>query len=66
MRIPRLSISLVILISLTSGCAQTGWLRPGSAGTSTAPNMRTVASVGDKPLPIVSGAPGSSFRSFDR
>ena len=27
------------------------------------PNMKTVASVGDKPLPIVSGEPGASLRA---
>ena len=36
-------------------------VRPGSPS-----NMRTVASVGDKPLPSVSGEPGSSLRARRR
>ena len=43
---------------MAPGCSQTNWVRPGAAS-----NMRTVASVGDKPLPSVSGEPGSSLRA---
>jgi thiol-disulfide isomerase/thioredoxin len=56
MRIPRLAFCLLALaVGNIVGCSQTSWLR------SNAPSkMKTVASVGDKPLPIVAGEPGSS------
>ena len=47
-----------------AGCSQTGPFRPaGSGGAST--GVKTVASVGDQPLPIVAGEPGSSVRADD-
>jgi thiol-disulfide isomerase/thioredoxin len=58
MRIFRSSDCLLILVCVTTGCSQTGGVRPNS-GSST----RTVASVGDKPLPVVAGEPGSSLRA---
>ncbi len=59
MRIPRLPLCLLILV-YSLGCSQTGAFR--SAGSSGS-NVKTVASVGDKPLPIVAGEPGSSLRA---
>jgi thiol-disulfide isomerase/thioredoxin len=38
------------------GCSSTSGLRPAAT-----PKMRTVASIGDKPLPIVTGEPGDSL-----
>ena len=58
MRITRLKLCLLTLMCTFAGCSQTGGVRPGAAS-----NMRTVASVGDKPLPIVAGEPGSSLRA---
>ncbi len=52
------TLCLLSLVCLTAGCSQTGALR--SSNTS---DVRTVASVGDKPLPIVSGEPGASLRA---
>ena len=60
MRISRLPYYLLILVCVTSGCSQTGGVRPYSGSGS---NTRTVASVGDNPLPIVTGEPGSSLRA---
>ena len=62
MRIPRLSICLLILVSLTSGCSQTGWLRPGTTTIrrrTCGRSRRWATSL----LPIVSGEPGSSLRA---
>ena len=56
MRIPESSICLLVVVAMAPGCSQTNWVRPGAGS-----NMRTVASVGDKPLPSVSGEPGSSL-----
>jgi protocatechuate 3,4-dioxygenase beta subunit len=47
--------SLLILPLCVAGCASTSATRSG--GT---PKIRTVASVGDKTLPIVSGTPGAT------
>src|SRR5271167_607846 len=58
MRISRSSYCLLILVCVTTGCSQTGGVRPNTAS-----NTRTVASVGDNPLPIVTGEPGSSLRA---
>jgi thiol-disulfide isomerase/thioredoxin len=58
MRITSLKLCLLTLLSTVAGCSQTGGVRPGASS-----NMRTVASVGDKPLPIVAGEPGSSLRA---
>jgi thiol-disulfide isomerase/thioredoxin len=58
MRIKRLTFCLLTLLCTLAGCTQTGGVRPGSPS-----EMRTVASVGDKPLPIVSGEPGASLRA---
>ncbi len=57
-----LSVSLLVSIGLTSGCSQTGWMRLGG-GAGTNNNTQTVASVGDRSLPAVSGEPGSSVSS---
>jgi thiol-disulfide isomerase/thioredoxin len=58
MRIPRSTCYLLALFCGFAGCAQTGAARSNPAS-----NVRTVASVGDKPLPIVAGEPGSSLRA---
>jgi len=58
MRISRSSHSLLILVCVTTGCSQTGGVRPNT-GSST----RTVASVGDQPFPVVAGESGSSLRA---
>jgi thiol-disulfide isomerase/thioredoxin len=59
MRMLRSSLCLLIL-ALGLGCSQTGVFRPSAPPSS---NVRTIASVGDKPLPIVAGEPGSSLRA---
>jgi thiol-disulfide isomerase/thioredoxin len=53
MRITRLTLCLLTLLGTFGGCSQIGGVR-----TADSSNMRTVASVGDKPLPIVAGEPG--------
>ncbi len=53
MRIKRSTFCLLTVLCAVAGCSQTGGVRPGDT-----PGMRTVASVGDKPLPIVTGEPG--------
>ena len=53
MRNIRVALCLLAIFCTHAGCSQTGAVRPGSPST-----MRTVASVGDKPLPSVSGEPG--------
>ena len=58
MRITRSKLCLLALLCTLAGCTQTGGVRPAASS-----NMRTVASVGDKPLPIVAGEPGSSLRA---
>ena len=58
MRNIRMALCLLAVFCTHAGCSQTGGVRPGSPS-----NMRTVASVGDKPLPSVSGEPGSSLRA---
>ena len=58
MRITRSKLCLLTLICTLAGCSQTGGVRSGASS-----NMRTVASVGDKPMPIVAGEPGSSLRA---
>lgn len=63
MRIPRLTHCLLALVCTLAGCTQTGGFRSAAAGNSTNPNIRTVASIGDKPIPIVTGEPGLSERS---
>jgi peroxiredoxin len=60
MHTPRLASCLLALAGCSFvGCAQTGVLRPDGPS-----NMKTVASVGDKSLPIVAGDPstGSTTR----
>jgi thiol-disulfide isomerase/thioredoxin len=54
MRSSPLILCLLSLVSAVSGCSQTGALRSSKAS-----DVRTVASVGDKPLPIVAGEPGA-------
>jgi thiol-disulfide isomerase/thioredoxin len=64
MRISRVMNCLLILVSSLAGCSQTGPFRPaGSGGASS--GVKTVASVGDQPLPIVAGGPGNSVRADD-
>ncbi len=56
MRISRLAFCLLALaVGNIVGCSQTSWLRSKEPS-----NLKTVASVGGKPLPIVAGEPGSS------
>ncbi len=54
MRSSFLSLCLLSIVGIVSGCSQTGALR--SSNTS---DVKTIASVGDKPLPTVSGEPGT-------
>jgi thiol-disulfide isomerase/thioredoxin len=61
MRIPRLTHCLLALVCTLAGCTQTGGFRSAAAGNSNS-NIRTVASIGDKPIPIVAGEPGLSQR----
>ena len=58
MRNNRLAFCLLTAICTQVGCSQTGGVRPSAPS-----NMRTVASVGDRPLPSVSGEPGASLRA---
>ena len=60
MRFPRLLPSFLLLLLSVAGCSQTGGLR-----TTPIDGVKTVASVGDKPLPIRSGTPDSSVRAQD-
>jgi thiol-disulfide isomerase/thioredoxin len=60
MRISSLLPSLLILPLGMFGCSQ-----PWGVRTNSADGVRTVASVGDKPLPIRSGTPDSSVRAGD-
>ncbi len=63
MRIPRLTHCLLALVCTLAGCTQTGGARSSAVGSaSTSSNIRTVASIGDKPIPIVAGEPGLSQR----
>ncbi len=48
------TLCLLSMVSIVAGCSQTGALR--SSNTS---DVKTIASVGDKPLPIVTGEPGT-------
>ena len=57
MRCPHRSICLLTSFAIAAGCSQTGSVR--SSNTS---QLKTIASVGDKPLPIVAGEPGASLR----
>ncbi len=57
----RQSAILLLLASCSlAGCTSTSGIR-----TSTAPKARTVVSIGDKPLPVVTGEPGSSVAADD-
>ena len=58
MRSSYLTSCLLSSVVIVSGCSQTGAF--GSSNTS---DVKTIASVGDKPLPIVSGEPGTSLRA---
>lgn len=58
MRFSRVMPGLLLLMSGLSGCSHTGALRPSPPD-----EVKTTASVGDKALPIVAGAPGSSLRA---
>jgi len=63
MRIPRLTHCLLALVCTLAGCTQTGGFRSSAVGNSSSnSNIRTVASIGDKPIPIVTGEPGLSQR----
>jgi thiol-disulfide isomerase/thioredoxin len=48
------TLCLLSMVSIVTGCSQTGALR--SSNTS---DVKTIASVGDKPFPIVTGEPGT-------
>ena len=54
MRSSHTALCLLTMVSIVTGCSQTRPLR--SSNTS---DVKTVASVGDKPLPIVTGEPGT-------
>jgi thiol-disulfide isomerase/thioredoxin len=58
MRSAPLTFCLLTLVCTFAGCSQTGGFR-----ANTPSNLKTVASVGDKPLPIVAGEPGASLRA---
>ena len=58
MRIPSLILCLLCLSCTLAGCSQTAGFRAKQPS-----NVKTVASLGDKPLPIVSGEPGASLRA---
>ena len=58
MRNKRSTFCLLTVLCTHAGCSQTGGVRPSPPS-----NVRTVASVGDKPLPSVSGEPGASLRA---
>jgi thiol-disulfide isomerase/thioredoxin len=58
MRNKRSTLCLLTALCAHMGCSQTGGVRPSPPS-----NVRTVASVGDKPLPSVSGEPGASVRN---
>ena len=58
MRNKRSTFCLLTVLCTHVGCSQTGGVRPSPPS-----NVRTVASVGDKPLPSVSGEPGASLRA---
>src|SRR2546423_12859060 len=58
MRISRLKMANLILVASMCGCSQTSLLRPAPGD-----NLKTVASVGDKPLPVRSGPSDSSVRA---
>ncbi|MGO9921954.1 MAG: carboxypeptidase regulatory-like domain-containing protein [Isosphaeraceae bacterium] len=63
MRIPRLTHCLLALVCTLAGCTQTAGFRSSAVGNSSpSSNIRTVASIGDKPIPIVTGEPGLSQR----
>jgi thiol-disulfide isomerase/thioredoxin len=57
----RLSVVLLILLALLGlvGCTSTSSYRT----TASAPKMRTVATIGDRPLPSVTGEPGAAVTS---
>jgi len=52
MRFPRLPLGLLILGASLGGCSQTGPLRTAESG-----DVRTTATIGDKPVSIVGGIP---------
>ena len=52
------TLSLLSLACIVAGCSQTGAFKSGGVS-----DMKTVASVGDRPLPIVAGEPGASVRA---
>jgi thiol-disulfide isomerase/thioredoxin len=58
MRNKRSTFCLLTVLCTPIGCSQTGGVRPNPPS-----NVRTVASVGDKPLPSVAGEPGASLHS---
>ncbi len=58
MRSSHLTLGLLSSVLIVSGCSQTAAVR--SSNTS---DVKTIASVGDKPVSIVSGEPGASLRA---
>jgi thiol-disulfide isomerase/thioredoxin len=58
MRSTPLIYCLLSLVCAFTGCSQTGVFRSNPPS-----NLKTIASVGDKPLPIVAGEPGASLRA---
>jgi hypothetical protein len=58
MRFSRVTPGLLLLLSGLSGCSHTGAFRSPPPD-----DIKTIASIGDKALPIVAGAPGNSLRA---
>ncbi len=58
-------LSLSLLVCGLAGCAQTNGFRPLANANNSNNDVRTVASVGDKPLPVRSGESGSSPRDVN-
>ncbi len=58
MSFSRVAPGLLLLLSGLSGCSHTRAFRDSPADA-----VKTTASVGDKPLPIVAGTPGGSLRA---
>jgi thiol-disulfide isomerase/thioredoxin len=55
MRTLRFAFGLLIFFLGLTGCSSTSGLRTGVS-----PKIRTIASIGDNPLPVVTGEPGSA------
>src|SRR5262249_49499605 len=60
MRIPKLWCCFLILPPCLVGCSSTAGAR---ARVASQPQIKTVASIGDRPLPVTTGEPGSQVAS---